>query len=133
MHVYCTERFKVEFFKLLAKKQYAALEQDLIDYFFFKKIEELISGTNLNNSLKTPYLKKRINGSGGYRVYFLVLIKEENIYLIFVHPKTGPYGASNIKDSSKTMLYKEILEKIKTNDLYVMHVENNKLVYLKKE
>ncbi len=37
---------------------------------------------------------------------------------MFVHPKTGTYGASNIKDSSKAMLYKDILEKIKTKNLF---------------
>jgi len=37
---------------------------------------------------------------------------------MFIHPKTGPDGAENITDESKSALYKKVLASIKTNDLY---------------
>ena len=134
MQVFCINEFKVEFEKLISKKQYSTLEKEIIDYFFHKKIDELISGTRLNNSQDTPYIKKRLRGKGGFRLYFLVLIKNENIYLMFVHPKTGPYGASNITDESKAMLYKNVLKAIKNNDLYLVELEEKQkhLVFTKK-
>jgi hypothetical protein len=118
MEIFCLEDFKDEFDKLKVKKAYWTLEKDIIDYFFNKTIQDLNSGTRLNNSDETPYIKKRLRGSGGYRVYFLILIKKENIYLMFIHPKTGPDGAENITDESKSALYKKVLASIKTNDLY---------------
>ena len=118
MEIFCLEEFKDEFDKLKVKKAYRTLEKDIIYYFFNKPIQDLNSGTRLNNSDETPYIKKRLRGSGGYRVYFLILIKKENIYLMFIHPKTGPDGAENITDESKSALYKKVLASIKTNDLY---------------
>lgn len=118
MEIFCLEDFKDEFDKLKVKNAYRTLEKDIIDYFFNKTIQDLNSGTRLNNSDETPYIKKRLRGSGGYRVYFLILIKKENIYLMFIHPKTGPDGAENITDESKSALYKKVLASIKTKDLY---------------
>lgn len=118
MVIHCLEDFKVEFDKLQGKKHYRTLQQDIIDYFFNKPIKNLKSGTRLNNSDNTPYIKKRLRGSGGYRFYFLLLIKEEIVYLMFFHPKVGPAGAENINDESKSHLYKKVLSCIKTNDLY---------------
>ena len=118
MEIFCLEDFKDEFDKLKVKKAYRTLEKDIIYYFFNKPIQDLNSGTRLNNSDETPYIKKRLRGSGGYRVYFLILIKKENIYLMFIHPKTGPDGAENITDESKSALYKKVLASIKTKDLY---------------
>jgi hypothetical protein len=126
MQIFCTQEFKVEFEKLISRKQYSTLQEDIINYFFDKKISQLLSGANLNNSTDTPYLKKRLRGSGGYRIYFLILIKDENAYLMFVHPKTGPYGADNINDKSKAYLYKNTLEAIKTNQLFKLEVSKSK-------
>lgn len=118
MQIYCTEQFLEEYKKLTAKKQYATLQADLIGYFFNKSLDELRTGTNLNNSMETPYLKKRIKGSGGFRFYFLLIVKNKKLYLMFVHPKTGPHGASNITDESKALIYKNVLRDIKENNLY---------------
>jgi len=84
MKIYCLEDFKVEFEKIFSKKQYKSLQQEIIDYFFNKSIEELSSGTRLNNSSDSPYIKKRLQGSGGFRCYFLLILKNENLYLMNV-------------------------------------------------
>lgn len=126
MHVYCLEDFKAEFEKLVTKKQYKSLQQEIIDYFFDKTAQQLSSGTRLNNSDDFPYIKKRLGGSGGFRCYFLLIIKDEKLYLLFVHPKTGPMGASNINDESKAYLYKKVLECIKSGDLYELKLDEDK-------
>lgn len=107
MTILCLEDFKIQFEKLKKKNSYCSIEQDIIDYFFNKEIHQLLTGTRLNNSADTPYIKKRLNGSGGFRLYFLLLIKDEKLILLFLHPKTGSLGYENITDELKTFLYKK--------------------------
>jgi hypothetical protein len=131
MTILCLEDFKLEFEKLKKNKSYSSIEADIIKYFFNKNLLQLTNGTRLNNSDITPYIKKRLNGSGGFRVYFLILIKNENLYLMFIHPKAGSLGYDNITDNSKTFLYKKALECIKSNNLFIVTVNNNKLTFAK--
>jgi hypothetical protein len=133
MDIFCLEDFKVEFEKLKGKKSYSSIEDDIIKYFFGKNAQELSSGVRLNNSSETPYIKKRINGSGGFRFYYLLIIKDEKLYLMFVHPKTGALGSEYITDESKAYLYKKVLDSIKSNDLYQLTLnEENKKIDFKK-
>ena len=134
MEIYCIEDFKVEFEKLISKKSYSSLAREIIDYFFNKPCNELCSGTRLNNSDETPYIKKRLGGRGGYRVYFLLIMKYERLYLMFVHPKTGSMGYENINDESKALLYKKVLNCIKSENLYKIQINksNTTLVFNRK-
>lgn len=125
MPIYCIEDFKKQFEKLSSKNSYKGLESEIINYFFGKPIKDLCSGTRLNNDSENPYIKKRFKGRGGFRCYFLILIKNESLYLMFVHPKTGSMGASNLKNESKTHLYKKVLECIKQQNLYILSLNNN--------
>ena len=131
MNIFCLGDFISQFQKLQKKKSYSSIEDDIIGYFFNKEIHQLTSGSRLNNSDGTPYIKKRLSGSGGFRVYFLLIIKKNNLYLMFLHPKTGSLGYENITDDSKALLYKNVLESIKTKNLYEVTIENNKLVFTK--
>lgn len=133
MTILCLEDFKIQFEKLKKKNAYASIEADVIDYFFDKEMKDIVSGTRLNNSDDTPYIKKRLNGSGGFRIYFLLVIIKDNVYLMFIHPKTGSLGYDNINDASKALLYKKVLECIKTNNLFNVSVENEKLVFEKQK
>lgn len=96
-------------------------------------MKDIVSGARLNNSDDTPYIKKRLNGSGGFRIYFLLVIIKDNVYLMFIHPKTGSLGYDNINDASKALLYKKVLECIKKNNLFKVSVENEKLVFEKQK
>lgn len=127
MNIYCIEDFKAQFEKLISKKSYSTIEQEIIEYFFDKSNQELCSGTRLNNSDITPYIKKRLGGSGGFRIYFLILLKNEDLYLMFVHPKTGSLGADNLTTESIALLYKRVLNSITNKDAYsVKHSEDKK-------
>jgi hypothetical protein len=131
MTILCKEDFKLEFEKLKKKNSYSSIEAEIINYFFDKNIQELVSGTRLNNSDTTPYIKKRLKGSGGFRIYFLLIIKDENLYLMFLHPKTGSLGYDNITDDSKALLYKKVLESIKTKNLFILTIEKEKIIFTK--
>ena len=118
MDIFCIEEFKSAVESLKKHKPYRELEKDVINYFFDKTSTEISSATLLNNNTTTPYLKKRLNGSGGFRSYYLLLIKDDKVYLMFIHPKSGPQGSSNITDEAKAKFYKRVLEAITTNELY---------------
>lgn len=126
MKVFCLEDFKREFEKLVRKSTYKSIEKDIIDHFFDKDIQQLCAGTRLNGSNETPYIKKRVKGSGGWRFYYLAVIKDNCIYLMFFHPKTGSEGSDNIKDDFKASLYKKVLECINNEDYYQIEVEEGK-------
>ena len=125
MNIYCLDDFKVEFEKLTSKKSYNDLEQVIINYFFNRSVVDLCSGIRLNNSEESPYIKKRLKGRGGYRIYFLLMILQGNVYLMFVHPKTGSEGSENITDESKAFLYKKVMKYIKSNNLYHLTINDN--------
>jgi hypothetical protein len=131
MTILCLEDFKIQFEKLIKKNSYSTIEKDIIGYFFEKEIHQLTNGIRLNNSEEIPYIKKRLNGSGGFRIYFFIIIKEDKLYLMFLHPKTGSMGYENINDQSKAILYKKVLKAIKTNDFYEVSTFNNKLIFTK--
>jgi len=125
MDLYCLEDFKTQFDKLKSKRSYKTIEQDIIDYFFGKSTQDLCSGVRLNNSNDAPYIKKRIGGRGGFRFYYLLVIKKDSLYFLFVHPKTGSHGSENITDESKAYLYKKVLDCIMSNDLYKLSVNKS--------
>lgn len=118
MTVFCISQFKDEFDKLSTKKAYSDLEANIVDYFFNTTIDAIKTGDLLNNSKDAPYIKKRLSGSGGYRIYYLVIVKDDNVYLMNVMPKTGPNGAANFKADYIKKLYKIVIECIKNKDLY---------------
>lgn len=126
MDIFCLSEFKEAFEKLKTKKSYKTIEQELISYFFGKNSKELCSGVRLNNSRETPFIKKRLGGRGGFRFYFLLILKKDKLYLMFVHAKSGTLGADNITDKSKAMLYKKVLTCIQTNDLFKLELDTTK-------
>ena len=72
MTILCLEDFKIQFEKLKKKNSYSSVESDIIEYFFNKNISQLTSGTRLNNSDDTPYIKKKLVGveAIGYISYY---------------------------------------------------------------
>ena len=126
MRIFCLEDFKVEFEKLISKNSYKSIQRLVIDHFFDKFVDELKQGTRLNNSDETPYIKKRLGGRGGFRCYFLLILKDECLYLMYIHPKTGKYGARNLTKESINSLNKKVLESIKNSDLYELNLDEDK-------
>lgn len=124
MQIFCSEDFKSQIEQYLRKNSYREIDEIVINYFFDKSFEELKSGVRLNNSDTIPFIKKRLGGSGGYRIYYL--LKDAIVYLMFIYPKTGTFGASNLEDDAKTEIYKNIFEAIQKNDLYSVGQSSDK-------
>jgi|GEM_PF-486173 len=136
LDLYCLDDFKVEIEKLSKYKSYASLEAEVLKHFHGKTIAEARNGTLLNASETMPYVKKRIKGSGGYRVYFLAIIKENCLYLMYVHPKTGPEGSENITREARTEFLNKVIDAITMDEgLYKVapDAKKQKLVFTKKK
>lgn len=137
MNVYCMEDFKKEVEKLKNKDSYADIEKEIIEYFFgqTKTIADIKSGDLLNNSDDRPYIKKRLRGRGGFRVYFLLIIIEKCVYLMYVHPKSGTFGSDNITTEAKSNFLDKMNKAIGSNALYVVKPDskNTKLVFTNKK
>jgi len=118
VNIYCILEFKEQYEKLLKKKAYKSIEESLFEYLFNKNIDDLKSGTKLNSNSETPYIKKRIEGRGGFRLYYLLAIIKENVYLIYLHPKKGSLGMENIPTAKRTELLKQTYESIRQEKLY---------------
>lgn len=126
MAIYCLLDFKNNIEKLKKKNQYIEIEKDIIDYFFDKPIENLKTGFNINRSETIPYIKSRLNGSGGYRIYYLLLIVKGNVFLIHIHPKTGPYGSESLGKENIGALYNDVWEAIKSKELFLVDRDEKK-------
>jgi len=124
-------RFQNRNEKLKKKRQHNSIEKEIIEYFFNKNISELTTGDLINGSTETPLLKKRLDSSGGFRIYFLVLIKSNNLYLMFVHRKTTSLGLSSLSKEEIKMLCKKVLSSIELGNLYVLTVLDNPLIFKK--
>ena len=93
-------------------------KHQVLDFFLNNTLEKIKTGDLLNGSTTVPFLKKRIPDAGGYRVYFLVIVKDEKVYISYVHPKTGPMGGDNITAEHKKYIQKETYSCILEKKLY---------------
>lgn len=133
MNIYCTTEFYNEFNKLCRKKSYSNLESLLIKTFFAEDltINTLIQhGDNLNRNNNTPFIKARIGGRSNYRCYYLI-VKNDNVYLSFIHPKTGSLGYSNVDKKKKSRIIKSTIKDIKERNFYKLDVVENQLTFKK--
>ena len=96
MKIFSTPEFKHEFEKLIKNNSYKYLSKEIINNYFGQNIENISSGTKLNGNSPNAFIKKRIGGSGGSRLYLLIVQTSDSIYLTFIHPKTRPAGYENI-------------------------------------
>ncbi|WP_138476996.1 hypothetical protein [Dyadobacter bucti] len=130
MKIFCTAEFEKIFKRLSKKNAYRDLEKEIVEYFFAENID--FSGSRrLGGHAENPYIKKRLGGSGGYRAYFYIIVKDNSLYLMFLHPKTGPDGSTNITDEAKTQLLRDLISDIKSKRLLCVtkHESKEQLVF----
>lgn len=140
MQLYCTEEFKSEFERIIKNNSYRSLEKEIATHYCGTTFKAACNGDLLGvypqtSNPETFYIKKRLNGKGGYRVYLFAVVKKDSVYLAFVHPKTGKYGLDNITAEKKKELLKEVLGAIKSDELYEIKADlgdRNKITFIKK-
>lgn len=118
MNFFVTEEFLHEARLISKNKNHSNLEFNLIESIFNKSIDEIKNigtkrlGGHPNNN---PFLRKRIGQeksgkSSGYRLYFWLFIQDKNVFLLFIHPKTGRRSASNISIEKQKELVRTFKE-----------------------
>jgi len=125
MEFFFTEEFISEFKKIIKGKEHKDLESLFIDEILEKTFDEILytgttkqSGDNTNSL----YIKKRIGKKksgkrGGYRSYISVLIKNQQLYFIFIHPKTGRRAMVKLETEKEIVLIKKLKEDKENNNL----------------
>ena len=127
MQIFCIEDFKENIGRLTSKKSYRNIEEDVIEHFFNSKdIQDLRSGSRLNHCDDKPYIKKRLKGSGVYRIYYLLLLMDNNVYLMYIHPKTGSMRMDSLSKEDISALYQKVYHCIENNDLYLVEPSEDK-------
>ena len=130
MKIFCVASFKTEIERLKKNNSYLGIESDVIHEFFDKEILLLKKGVRLNGEEETPYIKGRINGSSGYRVYYLLIMKDDAAYLLYIHPKKGAFGVDNLLDKFVKELLIDVGSCIETNqNLFIVKCSENKRSY----
>lgn len=131
LNFYCSNLFKDEYVKLIKKKSYNDLEPAFIDFLAIgsKDTQDFFEGTKLNGNIDTDpsLIKKRLLGSGGYRLYYYLYIVKNKIYFIGVHPKTGKRGKANEEDIKD--IKKQFKTDLQNNNIFEISVKNKKVIF----
>ncbi|MEM6738216.1 MAG: hypothetical protein AAF620_19325 [Bacteroidota bacterium] len=133
MRFYCLEDFKLGFTKLSKKNSYSDLESLTVD-FVNGDSDFLKIGVNLNRNNEQPYVKKRLKGRSGYRIYYYFLIMGDQIFMLYIHPKTGVLGSTNLEEKYRADLLKRIKDIIvnkKWEKLYEVFADDDKISFKK--
>lgn len=132
MKIYCSNRFINEVQTLSKKKAYSDVKGIIKDFFFNKQFTEIMTGDRLYGPDDVPFMKKRVPDAGGYRIYYLVDVINEDVYLEFLHPKTGQLGSPNILSDFKKKIHVDALlnRKVKQNLHLVEVCESNMIKFI---
>lgn len=140
MTVYLTEEFISEVKLLLKKKSHSDCEVAIIESIYLKTKEEIISTGSPKrlggNPSKSPFIRKRISPpsgskSSGYRLYFWMMIEEDNVYLLFIHPKSGRRSGTNITPQKQKELADTFQQKRNDNSFIKSSINEatSKIIY----
>lgn len=143
MGVFVTSEFVTEVQAILKSNSHSDCEKGIIDSIFTKSIDDIknIGCKRLGGDPnKSPFLRKRIETayagkSSGYRLYFWLLISEGNVYLLFIHPKTGRKSGSNLTVEKQKELAGTFTNCRKNGSFISVELdtEKNKIVYCAKK
>ena len=141
MDFFTTEEFIIEVTKLLKSKSHFDCEIEIISSILSSNIEQIKNiackriGGDAN---KSPFLRKNVetsNGgkSGGYRLYFWLMVQDEDVFLLFIHPKKGRYSSPNITPKKQIELV-QTFKSSRESDRFIkieLNETKNKIVYSK--
>lgn len=133
MPIFFTQEFIDEVTLISKANSHSDCELSLIQSIFKKNIDEIKNtGTKRlgGDPNKNPFLRKRIETSNsgkssGYRLYLWVFYFENNVYLLYIHPKTGRRSGTNLTPEKQKELVKTFKEN-RDNNTFIRTELNNK-------
>lgn len=129
MKVYCTDTFRREYLKIIKNKGHRGLGNMIINQVLTQPFSSLATSIVLNGRRDIPFYKKDIGGRSGYRLYCMLVIKDDKLYLLFVHPKKGKYASDNIKSGYYRELEQELIDALTTQNLFVVSNDRDNLIF----
>jgi hypothetical protein len=129
MVICCTRAFKDEFDKLIKNNSYSGITIALKDYLKVDTLADLAGGDLLNRSPQFPFLKDRIEGSSGFRIYQFLHYKSDRAVLGYIHPKTGAKGRQNTTVNERKDILNQITQSIKSNDLLYLSLIDDGITF----
>lgn len=133
MKIFASGLFIEEVKKLIKSGSHADCEIVLIEEIFSKKLKSITQrGTpkKIGGANETPFIRRRLNdgsgSSGGYRLYLWAFVVDKQIYLLFIHPKTGRRSGSNIDKNFQKALVKTFLKEKKSGGLIQLSLNKRK-------
>lgn len=137
MKIFFTQEFIDEVTLISKSNSHNDCELSLIDNIFNKNIDDIKNtGTKRlgGDPDKNPFLRKRIETSNsgkssGYRLYLWIFYFENNVYLLFIHPKTGRRSGTNLTTEKQKELVKTFKENRDNNTFIKTELsKQNKIV-----
>ena len=133
MKIFASDLFIEEVKKLIKSGSHADCEFVLIEEVFSKNLKSITQqGTpkKLGGANETPFIRRRLNdgsgSSGGYRLYLWAFIIDKQIYLLFIHPKTGRRSGTNLDKDFQKYLVKTFLKEKNSDGLIQLSLNKNK-------
>jgi len=133
MNIFASDLFIEEVKKLIKSGSHADCEIVLIEEIFsknFKSITQKGTPKKIGGANQTPFIRRRLNdgsgSSGGYRLYLWAFVVDKQIYLLFIHPKTGRRSGSNIDKDFQKSLVKTFLKEKKAAGLIELTLNKKK-------
>jgi len=126
--------FITEVRKILKSKAHADCENALIESIYKKTMDEIVqvgSTKKIGGTNETPFVRKRLEGagtgkSGGYRLYFWAFKVDDEIHLLFIHPKTGRRSSTNITSEYQKQLAKDFVGLRDNGDMILTKLSKTK-------
>ena len=137
MYIFFTQEFIDEVTLISKANSHIDCKLSLIHSIFNKNIDEIKNtGTKRlgGDPNKNPFLRKRIETSNsgkssGYRLYLWMFYFENNVYLLYIHPKTGRRSGTNLTLEKQKELVKTFKENRDKNTFIRTELNNkNKIV-----
>ena len=135
MKIFFTTEFINIVLDLLKSKNHKDIEIELISNLFNKSIDTIISGIDRlsGDGKNSLFIKKRIGHkhkgkSSGYRIYAWVIIKDNDLFIMYIHPKTGKYKKVNVSLEKKKELVKTYKQAKQNNEFIEVCLSENKII-----
>lgn len=122
MRVLCTPDFKKEYNRLIRKNKYKDLRALLVAMFKDAEPGDVESGSRIFAIPNRPYIKKRLGGSGKFRLDYIFLSDKNEVCLLFVYSKKD---LEDLDIEKRKSLLKDFVQRYKDNDLSEIHFDGN--------
>lgn len=127
MQVYVTHTVAAEIVKIEKKPSYANLRLLLYKFVIsHPTAASCLIGTRLNIGAAWPFVKVRLGGRGGYRLYYSILIKEEELIISAVYPKFGALSIKTLGPEATNRAYSEAITSCKSRNMLPVTLDHEK-------